>query len=60
MSTDIKVSKTQIFKIIHSGGFLCNLLGNVDKKVTRDNLPGLLSNLASNAINKLYLFQMKI
>ena len=27
MSTDIKLSITQIFKIIQSGGFLCKILG---------------------------------
>ena len=60
MSTNIKLSKTQMSKIIQSGGFLCNMLGNLGKKVmtnfaiplTRDNLPGLVSNLASDAINK--------
>ena len=47
-------------KIIQSGGFPCNTLGNSGKKVikdlviplARDNLPGLVSNLPSNAINK--------
>ena len=46
--------------MIQSNGFLHNMLGNLGKKVisdlaillARDNLPGLVSNLASNAINK--------
>ena len=29
MSTDIKLSKAQIFKIIHSGGFLGSLLSTL-------------------------------
>ena len=65
MSTDIKLSKAQISKIIQSGGFCGSWLGNLGKKVianleiplARDNLPGLVSNLASNAINK---FERKI
>ena len=60
MSTDIKLSKAQISKIIQSGGFFCSWLGNLGKKaltniavpLARDNLPGLVSNLTSNAINK--------
>ena len=31
MSTDLKLSKTQIFKIIQSGGFLGRLLGSLPK-----------------------------
>ena len=58
MSIDIKLSKAKISKMIQSGGFLHNILGNLGKKVitdlaillARDNLPGLVSNLASNAI----------
>ena len=58
-SADIKLSKTQISKMIQSGGFLCNVLGNLDKKVitdfaiplAKDNLSGLVSILASNALN---------
>ena len=83
MSTDIKLSKVQICKIIQSGGSLGSWLTNLRKKVqtnviplARDNLPGLVSNLTSNAINKFdrkisgkeavragkgfYLFRMKI
>ena len=65
MSADVKFSKTQISKIIHSGGSLCSCLANLGKKaltnvaipLARDNSPGLVSNLASNAINK---FERKI
>ena len=60
MSTDIKLSEAQLPKMIQSGGFLRNMLGNLGKKIitdlanplARDNLPVLLSNLASNTINK--------
>ena len=84
MSTDIKLSKAQISKIIQSGGSFGSWLGNLGKKavtiiavpLARDNLPGLVSKLTSNAINNLkekvendlseqekdliYLFRMKI
>ena len=61
MLTDIKLSKAQISKTIESGGSfgscLTNLgikaLTNITIPLARDNLPGLVSNLASNAINKL-------
>ena len=64
-STDIKLSKAQISKMIQSGGsfgsWLDNLgkkaLTNIDIPLARDNLRGLVSNLASNAINK---FKRKI
>ena len=57
--TDIKLSKAQISKIIQSGGSFGSWLGNLGKKaltnkaipLAKDNLPGLVSNLASNAIN---------
>ena len=60
MSTDIKLSKAQISKIIKSGGSFGSWLGNLGKKalkyiaitLARDNLPGLLNNLTSSAINK--------
>ena len=60
MSTDIKLSKAQISKIIQSGGSFGSWLGNLGKKaltniaipLARDNLPGLVSNLTSSAINK--------
>ena len=65
MSTGIKLSKAQISKIIQSGGSYGSSLGNLGKKtlqniailLARDNLPGLVSNLTSNAINK---FEWKI
>ena len=60
MPTDIKLSKTQISKIIQSGGSFGSWLGNLRKKaltdiaipLARDNLPGLVINLTSNAISK--------
>ena len=65
VSTDIKLSKAQISKIIQSSGSFGSWLGNLGKEVlkhitnplARDNLPGLISYLASNAINK---FKKKI
>ena len=58
--TDIKLSKTQISKINQSSGCLGFCLGNLGKKlitdlaipITRDNFPGLVSNIISNKINK--------
>ena len=60
MSTYIKLSKAQISKIIQSGASFGFVLGNLGKKaltkivipLARDNLPGLVSKLTSNAINK--------
>ena len=61
LSTDIKLSKPQISKIIQSGGSFGSWLDNLGKKaltniaipLARDNLPGLVSNLIhSSAINK--------
>ena len=60
MSTDIKLSKAQISKIIQSGGSFGSWLGNLGKKaltniaipLARDNLSGLVSNLTSSAMNK--------
>ena len=60
MLTDIKFGKAHISKIIKSGGSFGSWLGNLGKKaltniaisLARDNLPGLVSNLTSNAINK--------
>ena len=60
MSTDIRLRKAQISKIIQSAGYLGSCLGNLGKKaltsvaipLVRDNLPRLVCNLASNAINK--------
>ena len=59
MSTDTKLSKSQISKIFKSGATFGSFLGNLGKKalaniaitLARDNLPGLRSNLTSNAIN---------
>ena len=60
MSADIKPSKTQISKIIQSGGTFCYWLSNLVKialtnvaiSLARDNLPRLVSNLTSNEKNK--------
>ena len=60
MSTDTKFSKGQISKIIQSGGFFGSWLANLAKKalknvaipLVRENLPELISNLLSNAINR--------
>ena len=65
MSTDIKLSKAQISKIIQSGGSFGLWLGNLRKTaqadiailLARHNLPGSVSNLTANAINK---FERKI
>ena len=59
MSTDIKLSKTKTSEIIQSDGSFGSCLGNLGKKeltniafpLARENLPGLVSNLTSNAIN---------
>ena len=58
--TDIKLSKAQMSKIIPSVGSFGSWLGNLGKKtltniaipIARDNLPGLVSNVTSNTINK--------
>ena len=60
MSTDIKLRKAQMSKIIQSGGSFNSWLGNLGKKtlinitipLPKDNLPRLVSNLTSNAINE--------
>ena len=60
MSTDMKLSKAQIFKIIQSCRFFGSLLGNIGKKsltniaisLAENNLLGLVSNLTSSAMNK--------
>ena len=65
LANNIKLSKVQISKIIQSGGTFGSWLANLGKKVqadvaiylARDNLSGLVSNLASNTINK---FERKI
>ena len=61
MSRDIKLSKAQLSKIIHSGRSFGSWLVDLEKKgltniainLARYNLPGLVSNLTSNAINNL-------
>ena len=65
MSPDIKLSQAQMFKITQSGGYFGSGLGNIGKKAliyvaipfARDILPGLVNNIASNAINE---FERKI
>ena len=66
MSTDIKLSQDQISKIIQSGRYFGFWLGNLGRKaitksaavpLARDSSPRLVSNLASNTINK---FEIKI
>ena len=65
MSTNIKLSKAQISKIIQSGGSFSSWLANVGKKalanvaipLARPSLPGLARNLTSSAIN---IFDRKI
>ena len=60
MSTDIKLSKAQMSKIIQSGVSYGSCLGNLGKKaltniaisLARENLTGLASNLTASAINK--------
>ena len=60
MSTDIKLSKTQISQIIQSGrsfgSWFSNLGGkaltNIAILIDRDSLPGFVSNLTSRATNK--------
>ena len=53
MSTDIKLSKTQISKIVHSGGSFGFWIANLGKISTnKDNLPVVVSNLASNLREK--------
>ena len=59
MLTDIKLSKAQIYKTIQSGGSFGSWLANLGKNalnivipLVRDCLLGLVSNLPSNAINK--------
>ena len=62
ISTDIRLSKVQMSKIIQSGVFFASWSGNLGKKtltnvaipLARDSLPGLVSNLASNEIKKIW------
>ena len=65
MSTDVKLRKVKISKITQSGTFCGSWFGNLGKKALtniaipsgRHNLPGLVRNSTSNAINK---FERKI
>ena len=65
MSTDIKFSETKISKIVQSGEVFGSWSANFGKKapkrvginLAKDNLPGLVSNLISNAINN---FERKV
>ena len=65
ISTDIKLSKAQVSEMIQSGWSFGYWLANLGKKVlanvpiplARHNLPGLVSYLASSAINE---FERKI
>ena len=60
MSTNIKLRKAQIQKIIQPGGSFGSRLGNLGKKALKNiaiPLARLVSNLTSNAINK---FERKI
>ena len=60
MSREIKLSKSQISKIIQSGGSFGSSLANLGKKLltkiaiflVRDNLPGFVNNFTSNATTK--------
>ena len=60
MSMVLKISESQISKIIKSGGSFASYWDNLGKKaltkidirLARDNLPALESKLTSNAINK--------
>ena len=65
MSTDIKLSKAQLSKIIQSGESFGSCLGYLGKKLltniaiplARDSFPELVINVTSNSINK---FETKI
>ena len=62
ISSDIKLNKAQMSKVIQSGGSFGSCLANFGKEniaipLARDNLPGLVSNLTLNAINE---FERKI
>ena len=67
MSTYIKLSKAQISKKIQTGGSFDVYLGTLGKKVLRnvaipfdiDNLPGLVSNITSDAILNAMNFKEK-
>ena len=48
MSTDIKLIKAQLSKIIRSGGFLGNMIGMLDKKALMNLFVPLLKMLCQN------------
>ena len=58
MSTEIKLCKAQLFKIIQSEGFIGNMIGKIAKKTMtnvaslfiRYHLSGSVNNMASNAL----------
>ena len=60
MSTDIKLSKVQISKIIQSGGYFGSWLANLGKRsltnaavlLARDNLPRLVINCGINEFDR--------
>ena len=76
MSTDIRLSIAKLSKMIQLGGFFRGMLISLDKvgkvlgkkeitdlaiPLARENLPGLISNLASNAtLNVIDKFRRKI
>ena len=55
MTTDIKLSKAQISKMIQSVGFLRNMLGNLRKKVIADL--GILSARDTFSIGEQFSFK---
>ena len=65
MSTDVKLGKAQISRIIQSTGSFRSWLDNLRKKaqtsivipLPRDNLFGLIGNVTSNALN---IFERKL
>ena len=65
MSTDVKLGKAKISRIIQSGGSFRSWLDNLRKKaqtsivipLPRDNLFGLIGNVTSNALN---IFERKL
>ena len=60
MSTDIRLSKAQISKIIQSSGFLCKTFGKLCQKVlfdlavllTKDVLPKLATKATASVLDK--------
>ena len=52
MSTDIKLSKSQLIKIIQSDGFLDETLGNMMSKLEKKVLTDLAVPLAKDVLGK--------